>query len=58
VRAALRGEGPIDTGDPALVRKVDPSSADGSMYDVIVNRQRSEVYLRCATAQVFVYRAE
>lgn len=58
VKHALHGGGPVDTADLAQVRKVDPSAATGSEYDVIVNRKRSEVYLRCATAEVFVYRAE
>lgn len=58
VHAALHGGGQVDTSDPAQVRKVDPSPAASSAYDVIINRRRSEVYLRCATADVFVFRAD
>lgn len=57
VKSALRGNGPVDTSDPAQVRKVDPDPAADSAYNIVVNRARDEVYLTSSTSHAFVYRA-
>jgi hypothetical protein len=58
VKAALNGGGPVNTSDPAQVRKVDPDPAAGSSYDIIINRERNEVYLRSTGTHVFVFGAD
>jgi hypothetical protein len=57
VRSALHGHGPINTGDPAQVRRVDPDPDAGSTYDIIINHEFSELYLNSTTSHAFVYRA-
>lgn len=57
VRSALEGNGPVNTSDPAQVRKVDPDPAPDSAYNIIVNRARNEVYLTSSGSHVFVFRA-
>lgn len=57
VTSALHGGGPVNTSDPAQVRKVDPDPAPTSSYDIIINRERDEVYLRSTGTHVFVFRA-
>ena len=57
VRSALQGNGPVDTGDPAQVRKVDPDPAANSSYDIIVNQVRDDVYLRSTGNHVYVFHA-
>jgi hypothetical protein len=57
VRSALQGNGPVDTNNPAEVRKVDPDPAANSSYDIIINQQRDEVYLRSTGNHVFVFKA-
>jgi hypothetical protein len=56
VKSALRGNGPVDTGDPSQVRKVDPDPAPASAYNVVVNREREEIYLSPGS-HAFVFRA-
>ena len=57
VRSALDGNGPVNTSDPAQVRKVDPDPAADSAYNIIVNRTRDEVYLTSSGPHAFVFRA-
>jgi hypothetical protein len=57
VRSALGGNGPVNTSDPAQMRKVDPDPAANSVYNVIINQKRDEVYLVSSGSHAFVFRA-
>ncbi|HEU4731451.1 MAG TPA: hypothetical protein VFT22_26335 [Kofleriaceae bacterium] len=57
MRSALAGNCPVDTGNPAQVRKVDPDPAAGSRYNIVVNRERGELYVTSGGSHVLVFRA-
>jgi hypothetical protein len=57
VRSALNGHGPVNTSNPAQVRKVDPDPTAASSYNIVINPRRDEVYLVNGGPHVFVFRA-
>jgi hypothetical protein len=57
IAAALTGQGPVNTGDPAKVRKLDPDTAnDFNFYFAVSNTALSRVYAKdFSEATVHIY---
>jgi hypothetical protein len=54
LKSALKGRGTVDTDDDRAVRKLDPDPGPTSVYSVLVNRVRDEVYLQSGST-MFVF---